>query len=85
MTSANVLGPRDIVNTCGAGDTFCAGLIHSILHPSVRERNGGSGLPNEGSIQFAMKYAEKSLLSQTAVPGSVDLQDMLNDLRYHYR
>jgi hypothetical protein len=32
-------------------------------------------------IQFGMKYAEKSLLSPTAVPVSVDLQDLLDELK----
>lgn len=87
-----MLSPVDIVNTCGAGDTFCAGLIHSILHPSPHEgwleggSAGGGGScvrPSLWSMQFAMKYAEKSLKSSTAVPASVDLQEMLDEVKFN--
>jgi sugar/nucleoside kinase (ribokinase family) len=75
------LSPIDIVNTCGAGDTFCAGLIHSIINPSQQLGLAGGGQPNVSSMLFAMKYAEKSLKSPYAVPASVDLQDLLDSLR----
>jgi sugar/nucleoside kinase (ribokinase family) len=72
--------PLDIVNTCGAGDTFCAGLVHSILHPSHRDMLAGSGGPTVSAMQFAMKYAEKSLLAPTAVPLGVDLEELMDEV-----
>lgn len=60
--------PESIVNTCGAGDTFAAGLIHSIVNPPVDDALARSGGPTLSSIEFAMKFAEKSLGSHSAVP-----------------
>ena len=87
------LGPLDIVNTCGAGDTFCAGLIHSIVTSShvpdkkQMQKKSNKQNPNEyqnynmlSGIRFGMKYAEKSLQVPTAVPPQVDLQDLLDEL-----
>lgn len=54
---------ENIVNTSGAGDSFCAGLISSLVAAD------GSGYgPNLLSIHQGMKYAEKSLISTSAVP-----------------
>lgn len=58
--------PREaLVNTSGAGDTFCAGLINSLLPGQ------GTG-PTLQSIIAAMKCAEQSLMSQTAVPNEFE-------------
>lgn len=86
------LKPLDIVNTCGAGDTFCAGLIHSLLSSTDCDKNDDLNTKNYthnknenvsamlSGIQFGMKYAELSLLSPTAVPASVNLQDLLDEV-----
>jgi fructose-1-phosphate kinase PfkB-like protein len=52
---------KEIVNTSGAGDSFCAGLIHSLLPGQ------GTG-PTLESIYAGMRYAEQSLQSMSAVP-----------------
>ena len=71
---SNELSPVDIVNTCGAGDTFCAGLIHSIINSPGYDMLSG--------IRLGMKYAEKALKSADAVPSDVNLQELLDELKY---
>lgn len=58
--------PLKIVNTSGAGDSFCAGVIHGLM-PGV-----GHG-PNIDAIYMGLRYAAHSLQSKTTIPTEVDV------------
>lgn len=65
ISSKHIVPPSidNIINTSGAGDSFCAGLISSLVALD------GMGIgPNLRSIENGMKFAEKSLTSVTAIP-----------------
>jgi hypothetical protein len=52
-----------VINTSGAGDSFCAGVISGLLSPD------GKGIgPSLSSVMNGMKFAEKSLNSVSAIP-----------------
>jgi sugar/nucleoside kinase (ribokinase family) len=58
---------ENIVNTSGAGDSFCAGLIHGLMPGK------GSG-PSIESIKMGIRYASYSLQSSTAVPLDITME-----------
>jgi hypothetical protein len=58
-------GAEEVINTSGAGDSFCAGVISGLLS------SDGKGIgPSLSSVMSGMKFAEKSLKSVSAIPKS---------------
>lgn len=54
-----------VINTSGAGDSFCAGVISGLLS------SDGKGVgPSLSSVQNGMKFAERSLKSVSAIPSN---------------
>jgi sugar/nucleoside kinase (ribokinase family) len=70
LISNTLIPQKDIINTSGAGDSFCAGLIHHLL-----SSKGGGGVAANGESSQSMKkaiiagmtFAEKSLTSLSAI------------------
>ena len=66
----------EIINTSGAGDTFCGTLLHSVSAGGA----GSASLSENVSIAnilYALRGAKASLMSKTAIP--VDLKQMLEE------
>jgi hypothetical protein len=65
LISNSPLSQNQIINTSGAGDSFCAGLIHHLLSPAAASKDDGSNMKK--AIIAGMTFAEKSLTSVSAI------------------
>jgi hypothetical protein len=64
------IAQSEIVNTSGAGDTFCGTMLHSLS-------TGPSDKVTIASILYALRGARASLKSKTAIP--INLRAMLSE------
>ena len=61
----------EIVNTSGAGDSFCAGFINSVLLNGGERATTGVGGPTVDDIIAGVRYAGRAIRSSSTVPVNV--------------
>jgi sugar/nucleoside kinase (ribokinase family) len=66
--AADRIPHHEIVNTSGAGDTFCAGFINSLLLNNGEKGARGVGGPTVDDVMEGIAYSGKAIRSASTVP-----------------